>query len=282
MYGMPPMKIIVCMSTTPPRAPFINSVIESLLKQTKKPDEIRIYIPPRYKRFSDTAVFPKLPDNVIICPSEEDFGPATKILPALKEFPPDQILIYCDDDIDYDDGLIERLLLLNAAYPDSCIADQGRGWTRFVRDLIRDRDLLSNFALKICKPRRIGSLSHPQIDIAEGYGGVLVKPRFFPSSVYQIPAALWVVDDIWLSGCLAMTGTTIRRSSTMRMSKDFPLSSVEALRDLVTAGRDRNLSNTLGILHLRQTFGIWPFRSWRLENLLMRFIFWRVRKLNQP
>jgi hypothetical protein len=274
------MRIIVCMSTTPPRAPHIAPVIEQLLRQTIKPDEIRIYVPSNYKRFAGKPQFPALPSNVKICPCGEDLGPATKILPALRDALPDDILIYCDDDMNYDDKLIERLITLSAEYPDACIAERGKEWTRYVRRHAKKNIPLLHILLAICSPQKFKQVDHQTIDIAEGYGGVLVKPRFFPSFVFQIPPRLWLVDDIWLSGCLAVTGTQIRLSCAKRMSEELPLSDMEALRNL-EAQNNRDLSNTLGILHLRKTYGIWKFKGWSLENLLLGTLLGHMRRIHK-
>ena len=47
--------IYVSISTIPQRVKNINLSVDSLLKQTKKPDKIFINIPNKYKRFDETV-----------------------------------------------------------------------------------------------------------------------------------------------------------------------------------------------------------------------------------
>ena len=43
--------IYVSLTTIPERVKYLNKSIESILKQTKKPDKIFVNIPKKYKRF---------------------------------------------------------------------------------------------------------------------------------------------------------------------------------------------------------------------------------------
>ena len=80
--------IYVSLTTIPQRVKNLNKSIESLLKQSQKPDKIFINIPFKYKRFSETInddQIPKFDNNLIEITRCEDYGPGTKLLGSLNK-----------------------------------------------------------------------------------------------------------------------------------------------------------------------------------------------------
>jgi len=60
--------IYVSISTIPPRLKNLNESVQSLLKQTRKPDKIFINIPYKYRRFNEIIKdnqIPKFNSNII-------------------------------------------------------------------------------------------------------------------------------------------------------------------------------------------------------------------------
>ena len=103
--------IYVSISTIPQRLKNLNKSVESLLKQTQKPDKIFINIPFKYKRFSETIEndqIPKFDNNIVEITRCEDCGPGTKLLGSLNKLEKDSLLILADDDHVYEDYMIEK------------------------------------------------------------------------------------------------------------------------------------------------------------------------------
>ena len=81
--------IYVSLSTIPQRLKNLNKSVESLLKQTRKPDKIFINIPFKYKRFSETiedSQIPKFNTSDVEVTRCEDCGPGTKLLGSLNKW----------------------------------------------------------------------------------------------------------------------------------------------------------------------------------------------------
>ena len=75
--------IYISISTIPQRLKNLNQSVESLLKQTRKPDKIFINIPYNYKRFNETIKdnqIPKFNNSLVEVTRSEDCGPGTKLL----------------------------------------------------------------------------------------------------------------------------------------------------------------------------------------------------------
>lgn len=144
--------VIVSLTTTPARFHYeLPIAVHSLLTQSVLPREIRIYLSPAasvakqknvtvdHLRTSLThidgsgaikALFDKL---VQIRWEEEDYGPATKFLPIIKEFhsasaslSKTQAIIVCDDDHYYHPQMIATLVTHSNRNPRSLIGL--RGW----------------------------------------------------------------------------------------------------------------------------------------------------------
>ena len=80
--------ICVSITTIPERLNTVHKSVESLLKQTKKPDKIFINIPNKYRRFKEIVKnyqIPKFNDESVIVNRCEDFGPGTKLLGSLDK-----------------------------------------------------------------------------------------------------------------------------------------------------------------------------------------------------
>jgi hypothetical protein len=269
-------KLIISLTTIPPRFKYVQECLSSLLSQTAEVAAVNLYIPRNYKRFSYAqSDLPVLAKGVNLRLVDEDLGPATKVLPACRDYyGQDACILYCDDDKIYDRDWAQRFLDASKEHPDCAICERGshlshpyypnsRSWAscrhpqamRIRRGLrYRTRRILSLGKWKSLKWTESG-----YVDILEGWGGVMVKPNFFGDSAWRIPDILWTVDDVWLSGCLEGQGIPIWLNAKSKPIIKETSNEVEhaALRNLVYKGYDRKAANRQCIDYFRQNFGIW-------------------------
>ena len=122
------MKTIISLTSIPSRFEHVETTLLSLLKQDKKADKIILYIPRYYKRFKKKVISaPKVPKGVEVRFSDVDYGPSTKILPAIKDFFNDDVrIVFCDDDRIYQPNMISNLIEVSKDVPGRVIAFEGR------------------------------------------------------------------------------------------------------------------------------------------------------------
>ena len=93
--------IYVSLTTIPQRIKDLNKTVQSLLKQSQKPDKIFINIPFKYKRFKEIInddQIPKFDNSIVEITRCEDCGPGTKLLGSLDKFEKNSLVILVDDD----------------------------------------------------------------------------------------------------------------------------------------------------------------------------------------
>ena len=195
-------KIVVSVTTIPSRERLLKKCLESLAAQRFQPDEILLCLPTLSKRekvpYSTPSWLGDFP-RVRVATCEEDWGPGTKLLGALRAVEdPETIVITVDDDISYEPHLIEKLVRHSLDDPDAAVGF--RGWN--AESLIREHNY--DFVYEEWERRR----AYPaRVNILEGYGGVAYRRRFFDATIFDYsgaPEAAFYVDDVWISGHLAM------------------------------------------------------------------------------
>jgi len=268
------VSLIISLSSTPARFAKIGPTLETLAAQCA--DMVCLYVPQDYRRFPDwDGTLPDVPGGVKIRRCAKDLGPATKILPAAKEFAGQDVdLLYADDDQIYADGWARSFLTLQDQHPGAVICQSG--WDvdgASIRDLqpravrrwrITDiefqlRYLWQDFVKgrsQIAPARRVFKRSG-YVDVAEGRCGVLVSPDMFDTSFYDIPKALWAVDDVWLSGKLAAKGIALWCEAGFYDPRESEAEAYAPLVKSVIDGADRDAANSNGVEHFQKTHGIW-------------------------
>jgi len=276
--------LIASLSTVPPRFGLLRPTLVSLLAQSRRPDRVLVTIPKRYRRFPDwDGRPPDLPDGVELIRPETDLGPASKVLPAARAFRGrDCEIFFCDDDLIYPPDLIAALLAGRRQRPQACIAASGYEAARIApATMLRaDRPRASRrwrktdlgyqmrlgatyLARRLGRPWRPGPTRRPirragYVDIFEGCGGVLVRPDFFDDTAFDIPAAAWPVDDVWLSGM------ALRREHPVWLVADRPDPTAQPAMEIaplahsVVEGANRDQANRACLELLRDRYGIWP------------------------
>ena len=117
--------IIVSLTTTPDRMPYLNIVIESLLSQTTKPDKIVLNIP-YISRNNKKYSMPTITDNRIFINRCEDLGPITKLLPTLNlDIYPNSIIVTVDDDTYLHPNTLSIIKRKSRQYPTSVFSFSG-------------------------------------------------------------------------------------------------------------------------------------------------------------
>ena len=102
----------VTLTTIPSRLKNLEKTIESINKQTIKPDKIFLNIPYAYKRFPESTITEKDLESIkklenIEITRCEDFGPATKLMGALDKIRNYDCVIIIDDDHKYHELMCE-------------------------------------------------------------------------------------------------------------------------------------------------------------------------------
>lgn len=121
------MKRIATLSTIPPRFSEVSKTCISLLSQELPFDEIRVYIPEYYRRFPEwDGKLPDLPKGVTLHRCCNDYGPATKVLPVVKDLKAHEAyILFCDDDKIYDAQWHKEFAAFELEKPHTCIIEVG-------------------------------------------------------------------------------------------------------------------------------------------------------------
>ncbi|MBA4490618.1 glycosyltransferase family 2 protein [Paracoccus sp. S1E-3] len=271
-----PRPTIVTLSTIPPRFGLLAPTLNSLLAQKLPVQEIRLYIPQRYRRFRDwDGTLPEVPAGITICRCPDDLGPATKVLPATRDLVGQDVdILFCDDDKLYDPCWHRRFKAARAARPDACIVEAGdnlpdicdstrapdrlpraKRWTRKPLSY-RLKRILSLFTIKSPMYANSG-----YIDVLAGHAGVMVRPEWFDDAAWAIPDIVWTVDDPWLSGHLERKGIPIWLMAEVRRMRCSGAGAVDALQDLVEQDHGRVRADIAAIDYMRRTYNLWTPRG---------------------
>ncbi|MDR1560902.1 MAG: hypothetical protein LBS23_00925, partial [Holosporaceae bacterium] len=203
-------RLIVSMTSYPERMYDMHFALYSLLKQTLKPDEIILWLAEDEFPHGEKDV----PDNVLNLKKHgvtirfcEDFKSFNKIIHALKEYT-DDVIISCDDDVFYEENLLEDLYCAYLRNPDMIHAG---------RTVVITANCFGNI-LQYEKWTFIEGLNnHSGLSVfVTGAGGVLYPPNVNKSLANEttLNSRLFMdicptADDIWMWGMAVLSGIKI-------------------------------------------------------------------------
>lgn len=272
---------IISLSTIPPRFAAIGGTLKSLINQKGRIDEIRLHIPRTYRRFPEyDGSLPEVPEGVRVVRVDEDLGPATKILFAAKDLRDTSAKIpFCDDDVMFRPPRAEELFVEQEKRASECVALWGKFLPSKYSVLPSRRPLAQftprhrsltfrthHFARRLIGrilDRDIPRATRPVVskagyaDLILGVGGVVVRPHFFNDEAFDIPAVLWSVDDIWLSGMLAKNDIPIWLPAGLPRPGATRVNEIDSLKNAEIEGARRSEANHRCIEYMREQFGIW-------------------------
>lgn len=192
------MKKIISFTTIPSRIEHIKPMLDSILNQSLKPDQIILWVGKSYDRLNHNAPI-KIPNFIvqsnIIVNYCEDVGPFSKLYHTLKQEweNKETIIVTADDDVFYPPHWFKNLIRQAKRSPNKAIGYRGR--------ILKDKLNYKN-SLKVTGASRFRP--NP-VDIITGTWGALYKVKFFDMDIFDLEMikANFMVDDIWITGHLA-------------------------------------------------------------------------------
>ena len=244
------MRVIVTLTTVPPRFPYLPRTLASLRAQSLKPDRIVINVPPQYMRFGPTPLeqlAAEAGSDVEINLVPRDFGPATKLVGMTfrDDLEPDDLLISIDDDRHYDRNLVARHVDANLKEEETVKTEAG--W---------EIEQLSSFAYrKKLFPRGVEFVEEGYIDCLGGCCGVSLFKRHIDEQIRDVPRQSVFVDDIFFSAYFARKDVPIR---VLKGGIDQLRTYAEMVSPLFWGKElERRKLNEDAIRYFRDAWGVW-------------------------
>jgi hypothetical protein len=162
----------VSMTTTPSRLPFLAPVLDRMLDQTFTDFALELHIPEVCVRTNRRYVLPaylsRYAKRLAVCPADEDYGPATKLLgPFARGSSVGDVLITVDDDVLLERHAIEELVAAASRCPSNAIGFMGVSNGRFIHaESLAER-----------------GLSYASVGLLGGYRGVLYPVSALDQSI---------------------------------------------------------------------------------------------------
>lgn len=239
---------VVSLTSFPGRINDVWIGVECLLRQTFKPDRIILWL--AIEQFPDKMIPKSLkrlePRGLEVRFCEEDLRAHKKYFYTLREYPQANI-ITVDDDLYYDNYLLENLYLLHNKYPNYIVTN-------------RAHEIRFNTDKKI-KPYRkwghnVSSKKASHLLFATGGGGTLYPSNSLDKEVLNkevFKKICFLADDIWLK-CMALKKETMVVTNS-RYNKDpmtIRKSQMEKLvsENVLLGGNDVQLKNVVEYYNL--------------------------------
>ena len=206
-------RIIVSLTSFPKRIDIVWITIESILRQSQKPDEIILWL--AEEQFQGIDSLPKnlleLTEKGLTIRFCDDLRSHKKYYYVMQEYPKD-IIILADDDMVYPRDTIEKLLRLHKKYPKDicCITGQVIG---------TNEELPSNWRNPYVNEKLVHS---DNVQIFTGSGS-LYPPKCLNKDVFNrglIQQLCPHADDLWLTYMARKNNTKI---TTLSPWRPFPI-----------------------------------------------------------
>jgi len=234
--ALPP--IIISLTSFPARINTIWIVIETLMRQSLKPNKIVLWLA--------AEQFPKglleLPDKVLVMQKRgleirfcDDLLSHKKYYYTMLENP-DSIVITVDDDIFYPENMVSLLVKQYQKYPDCVIANRAHKIT-FIGNKVAPYSKWIKFAL--------GEENPSMLLAPTTGGGCLFPPHIFHKEVFNkdaIKKLAPLADDIWLKCMLVLNGVEVVKSKPI-LSEIITLKGASRT-GLAKQNVDNNLNDT--------------------------------------
>jgi hypothetical protein len=209
-----PSRLVVSLTTSPDRIVNLDRVVRTLLNQSCAPDEIHLNVPHVFRRSGRTYEIPAWCQAMgprFRLFRVEDIGPATKSVPTILRFAPDEdvVIVIVDDDVLYLQRTLEAHCL-------AISADPGCAYGLAGYDLLPGGD------------RRQGR-GNVDVGVLEGWASISLHrgivgeglERYFEAATRS--RACFAHDDVVMSNWLALRGVRRRlvhdRRATIRMMR---------------------------------------------------------------
>lgn len=196
-------RIIVSITSYPARIQVVSQVLERMLVQTLRPDKVVLWLSkeqfPNRERDLPEQLLDLRADGMEIGWCDGDLKAYKKVLPSLREYP-DDIIIIIDDDLVYRVDFVENLYKAHLKHPEAIIASR-------VHQITFDEDgRIAPYETwqKECE-YGVGEIKEDWF--FTGGAGTLFPPKVLPEDVFDeavITQLCPYADDIWLNIHAAM------------------------------------------------------------------------------
>src|SRR3989338_6515814 len=202
--------VIISFTTSPERLKNLTPMLRTL--DTTHVSHIWLALPKQYKNKEDYGVIPeeisKFPKLEIIARDQYDYGPITKMLPAIekiKALDPDALVISVDDDTGFPKGMINELIYYSILHSNSIVSGAGN-YVEIFGILPEEWPGLG----KAQKRPFCGNAELSYCDTVEGWKAIAYKPRLVDTErmkqIAGISKACRTSDDLVISYVLAESG----------------------------------------------------------------------------
>lgn len=200
-------KVIVSLTSYPPRFKHLHRTLRTLFHQNIRPDLVVLWI--AHEDFNE------LPNVVIEMERKFEFfeikacadlGPAKKVIPSLLEYP-DDIVVTCDDDIWYRKNWLSSLLLEWVENSKTVVAHRAH---EIQLDDLGNPKPYNEWKFEIKTQGK-----DPKY-FATGGAGLLIPPKIIDKEIINIPEYLKLThkqDDVWLYWMIRLSDCVVKKSS---------------------------------------------------------------------
>lgn len=240
-------EIIVSLTSIRDRLFDITTTIESLLRQTLKPDRIILWLDQAKIQELDLPLMLRSQRerglSIRFC---EDIGPHTKLIPVLRQYP-DATVITVDDDILYPSNLVERLVYNHKQRPTEILCLRAR---RILMPTFGGTNYAEHW------PNFLAEGAGLHI-VPLGVGGVLYPPRCLDPEVFNLEAQRELApraDDVWFKAMSLKAGTVCRRIQAPLEPHPIRPNSQDVSLDAYNVGQN---GNDVQIQATFNRYGLW-------------------------
>ena len=196
--------LIVSFTSHPARFEFLSRFLRDLSTQSDCSCILVLNIFEKDRDKLPAEIFQlDLPYRLQVHFTEDDWGPAKKLIPTAKLYPNSHILTL-DDDIEYPNNLIEMMKLEIFKNPQDVLANRV-DLPNFSKNILRN---YGDWAWDVDQP-----FNHLVVPI--GVGGVIYPPRSLHQDAFNFADyrnLSWSTDDIWFWVHSIRNGVRVRKS----------------------------------------------------------------------